>query len=465
MTAAAEQPSGRRFSFAHLVLVVPWIALVIAAWTPIRDNSFLWHIRAGTLQADAGRVLEADPFSFTKGGEHWRTQSWLVELAYAQAETWSNGLGFVPPMLLAVSTVTFIALGLIAFRSSDSLGVTALVLILSVGIMIPFLVPRPVLFSMALFGLLILAWDSPTLRWSIPFLVWIWASVHASFALGLIFIGLSILAARQWKWLPVAIVSGLATLLTAHGLGVIEMLLGFARARETLALISEWRPPSLSAPTFLPFLAGLGLIVWGVIAKRVPGRMLLVAAPFAALGFTSLRSVPPAWIALVSFIAMGGSFMGSGVRRFSRMSAIVFALVVGFLPFFLKGEGRLDEERFPVAAARRLDHVRTFHDDRTGGYLIWRQGPGFEVYVDDRAELYGELLREFTEVRDAEIPFQPVFEDWGITQILMPRDTDVVAEVIEFGWETVYQDRHFVVLTGPSGAPSPETGHAGSPRL
>ncbi len=30
----APVPSPRRFSFAHLLLLVPWVALVIDAWAP-----------------------------------------------------------------------------------------------------------------------------------------------------------------------------------------------------------------------------------------------------------------------------------------------------------------------------------------------------------------------------------------------------------------------------------------------
>ena len=82
MTATAAEPSPRRFSLFHLILVVPWIAIVIDAFKPITDNSFLWHIRAGELQATSASVLTTDPFSFTMHGEHWLTQSWLAELAY-----------------------------------------------------------------------------------------------------------------------------------------------------------------------------------------------------------------------------------------------------------------------------------------------------------------------------------------------------------------------------------------------
>ena len=75
-----------RISPLHVGLAIPWIVAVIAGRLPIRDNSFLWHVRAGSLQIDQGSVLVADPFSFTRAGEAWRTQSWLLELGYARLD-------------------------------------------------------------------------------------------------------------------------------------------------------------------------------------------------------------------------------------------------------------------------------------------------------------------------------------------------------------------------------------------
>lgn len=242
---AALRPSPRRFSFAHLLLLVPWVALVIDAWAPIRDNSFLWHIRAGDLQAGAGQVLTTDPFSFTMNGAPWLTQSWLAELLYYWGErNW--GLGFVPPMLLLATTVTFLGISLIAFRRSQSVSGTAVVSILSTLLLISFLVPRPVIFSFALFVLVILAWERSSTRWALPFLFWIWASTHGSFAIGLAYVGLNLIAEREWKWLPTAILSGLVTFLTAHGLGVLTILFEFLDAGDALALLSEWRRPELT---------------------------------------------------------------------------------------------------------------------------------------------------------------------------------------------------------------------------
>jgi hypothetical protein len=446
MPPAAPGPSQRRFSLAHLVLLVPFVALVIDAWAPIRDNSFLWHVRAGELQTTAGEVLVADPFSFTMLGERWLTQSWLAELLYAWGES-NWGLGFVPPMMLLLSSVTFLAIGLVAYRRSRSEWSTAIIVALTTLLMISFLVPRPVLFSFALFALVVLAWDRPATRWAVPLLFWIWASVHGSFAIGLAYVGLTIIVESDWKALPTAIVAGLSTFLTAHGLGVLEFLLDFSEAGPALALLSEWRRPELTSVVFAPFLIGVGLIVIGAGRRKVTPRHLVILVPFLLLALSATRAVPPSWIALVPL--MGTALVGLAVgarQRFSMPAAAVFALVVVITPWFIISDGSIDEERFPVAASEELADVPTFHDDRSGGYLIWAQGPERLIYIDDRAELYGERMTEFVEVRDLERDWEPVFQRDGLEQVLLSTDEELVDELEMAGWSRTYEDDLFVVL-------------------
>jgi hypothetical protein len=443
---AALTPSPRRFSFAHLLVLVPWVALVIDAWAPIRDNSFLWHIRAGELQAAAGDVLTTDPFSFTMNGTPWLTQSWLAELLYSWGErNW--GLGFVPPMLLLATTVTFLGISLIAYRRSQSVAGTAVVSILSTLLLISFLVPRPVIFSFALFVLVILAWERTSTRWALPFLFWVWASTHGSFALGLAYVGLSLIAEREWKWLPTAILSGLVTFLTAHGLGVLTILLEFLEAGDALALLSEWRRPELFSLIFLPLLLGLALIVWAAIKGRVTPRHLWVIVPFLALGLGATRAVPPAWLALVPLVSLGVyGLRALSAPRFTTGQAAVFAAFVLVFPFFLRSDGSLDPERFPIEAASALGPGRTFHDDRTGGYLIWAEGPGRQVFIDDRAELYRDRLAEFVAVREGEEAWEPLFERDGIEQVLLRVEEPVVEDLRSAGWEAVFEDEQYIVL-------------------
>lgn len=446
MTGAAVPPRRRRFSIAHLALIVPWVALVIDAWDPIRDNSFLWHIRAGTVQADIGRVLTTDPFSFTMLGESWRTQSWLAELLYGWAEGWS-GLAFVPLLILVTGSLTFVAIGLVAYRRSKSVPATAFVLVLSVLALISFLVPRPVLFSYLLMALVVLAWDMRWVRWTVPFLFWVWAAVHASFIIGLAYVAFSVIMEKEWRELPKVLVAGLATLGTAHGLGVVAFLLDFGASSDALRYLIEWRSPELLEPVFLPFLGGLIFIVIGAFRDRVFPKHLWLIVPFTLVGLSSVRAIPPAWLGVVPLVALSLSRLDLGSRAGLRARlAVIFALVVLVLPFLLREDGRLSEDRFPIAALDSLGDVPTFHDDVVGGFLIWAEGPDRKVYVDDRAELYGSRLREFIEVRSGDTPWEPVFERDNISQALLANEAHLVGELTDAGWISHHEDASFTVL-------------------
>jgi len=308
-------------------------------------------------------------------------------------------------------------------------------------------VPRPVLFSLALFVLVVVAWDRPATRWTIPFIFWIWASVHGSFAIGLAYVGLTIIIESDWKALPTAFVAGLSTFLTAHGLGVLEFLIDFSESGAALALLSEWRRPELLSVVFAPFLIGIGLIVIGAFRGKVTPKHLIILVPFLLLALSATRAVPPSWIALVPLMGTALAGLAVGARqRFSKAAAVIFGLVVLLVPWFIISDGSIDEEKFPVAAADELADVPTFHDDSAGGYLIWAQGPERLVYIDDRAELYGDRMLEYVEVRDLERDWEPVFERDGIEQVLLKADEELIGELDSAGWSTSHDDGVYVVM-------------------
>lgn len=448
---AATPPSRPGFSISQLALLVPWIALVIGAWGPIGDSSFLWHVRAGSLQASSGSVITMDPFSFTMGGEAWLTQSWLIELLYGWAES-LVGLGFVAVMILLISTLTFFAVGLVAFQHSNSVPATAFILILTTLIVISFSVPRPVIFSYLLLAGVVLAWERPSTRWTVPFLLWVFAAVHASFVIALAYIGLTILMRRDWRALPIAILSGVATLATAHGLGVIEFLTNFNENRQALQFISEWRRPTLLSPLFIPFVGGSVFIIIGAARRRIRAQHAWLLIPFLALGVSSIRAVPPAWIVLVPLVAVSLSDLGIGMKKRLRPRlATVFAGVVLMMPFLVAKPGGVLDDSFPVAALSELDETPTFHNDRVGGYLIWAAGPERRVYIDDRAELYGWRMEEFVKVREGDADWREVFERDGIAQVLMRSDEPLLNDLAAAGWLVSYKDESYTVMAPASG--------------
>ncbi|MGH8936819.1 MAG: hypothetical protein ACRDXD_11255, partial [Acidimicrobiia bacterium] len=251
---AVTMPFWRRLTVRRLWLVAPFAGVLIGSAKPIRDNSFLWHVRAGSVQLQAGEVLRTDPFSFTFQGKPWRTQSWLVELGYGLLERWTGGVGWVPGLLLVSGSLTLLAVAVAVYREVRRPLPTAFIMFGLAWLGLPFLVPRPVVISHLLLSLLTLAL-SVRRRWAVPLILWMWAAVHGSFVIGL---GLVVLAwirsGRQHRaWATTLGVSLLAATATAHGWHVWMLLLDFVRNREALTLIQEWAPPDLTALPFLPY--------------------------------------------------------------------------------------------------------------------------------------------------------------------------------------------------------------------
>jgi hypothetical protein len=432
-----------------LWLFVPWVGLVIAAFQPIRDNSFLWHIRAGSVQIDAGEVLRADPFSSTFGGEPWRTQSWLIELLYGRLEE-VVGLAFVPFFILGFGLVV-IATVSIRLRSvmSDRRGL-ALALILLVWIAVSFLVPRPVIVSFALLALLIGAVSSRRTHWLIPMLIWIWAASHGSFALGIGYLVLEGLRRNDRKLLLHAGGGVIVACLTAHGWHVWATLADFAANRDALSYITEWAVPSVTDLSTLPFFAGIGGLLWNAVAGRIRRSDLWVIIPFLAFGLTSQRAVFPAYLVLAAWmVPWQEGKIPDNDRTTSPSLLLIAAATIAAFPFILvSAPGQLDNGRFPVEAARYLSDGLLFHDDFVGGYLIYESWPDITVFVDDRAELYGsEFFDLVIRTRSGGPEWAELQEIFDIDQVIVRNDDQLSGVLEAAGWTKTYADEKYVVLT------------------
>ncbi|MEA3503089.1 MAG: hypothetical protein U9R47_09970, partial [Actinomycetota bacterium] len=218
-----------RFQIRHLYPILPLALFAAIAAGPIVDNSFLWHIRAGTEQLASSRVLTTDPFSYTAGGEAWRTQSWLAELLYAYAESVFGGVSWAPVMVAIVGTGVLGITGLAIYRNSLSTITTAVWLIVAVWLLAPFDQPRPVIFSYLLLAILALTLMLGTrAQWAVVPILWVWAGIHGSWMIGLGLVVLEALRRRSPRLGGIAAAALIMTGLTAHGLGTWGTLVAFA---------------------------------------------------------------------------------------------------------------------------------------------------------------------------------------------------------------------------------------------
>ena len=439
---------------AHLRFLLPFVVVAWRASQPIGDNSFLWHVRAGTAQLDSGTVLTSDPFSFTASGVSWRTQSWLAELAYGWLENLTGGLGWVPAMKFLAISLILVLLSLVLHKTlagRPALVLAAVFVVLWVSI--PFAVARPALLGAVLLALVVaIAHMERRPLWLLPVLFWLWASVHGMFVVGLGYLLLDGLRRRSTRQLIAVVCSGLATILTAHGPGAWVTLLKFAQSRGALDLISEWGPPDFSSPFMLPFaLVIVGLVVAGA-RKQLAVQHLWIAVPFMLFGLLAERNVWPAVIALapISVLAMRG--LPRRARTVGAESAVLNVVIAAALvaagAVGVTRVAELSEERFPSAAAiAALEPGRVFAGSAVGGYLIYAEWPERLVFIDDRAELYGqEGFQRFVDMLDG-IGVEEVFAQEAIDQAILRADWGMVEILRSLGWKTNHSDEYFVVMS------------------
>jgi hypothetical protein len=447
-------PSGvlGRFQIRHLYPLIALAIYPVVAAGPIGDNSFLWHVRAGAAQWDLGRVLSSDVFSYTRAGEAWRTQSWLAELMYSGLEAATGTVGWAAAFVAVAGLGALALIGIALYGATRSTFTTAIWLFIAVWLAAPFANPRPVILSYLLLAALVLVLRlDDRILWAVVPLMWVWAAVHGSWMIGLGLIVLVAISRRSWKVAAVAGLSTVAVTLTAHGVGTWQIAWEFAQNRDALEFLSEWGRPDFLDIVQAPYLLVAVGVVVAVLRRRIPFNALWVVIPFLLFGLTTERTVFPAAIVLLPYAAL--AFDVSVPVRASRRPVVAWVVAIAVVAVgviaLLRPVDTFDPARFPsdeVLAALETD--RFFHDDAVGGYLIYRDWPAQQVYIDDRAELYG--ARGFAEFRAAKRGiYEDLFARYGMTEAIVKDDWELGAALARDGWMVSYEDEFFVVMRAP----------------
>ena len=98
----------------------------------------------------------------------------------------------------------------------------------------------------------------------------------------------------------------------------------------------------------------------------------------------------------------------------------------------------MDENHLPAPILNSYDF---------GGYLIWKLYPRYTVYIDGRADLYGDaFLENFIHLYQVDVDPHPALS--GIrTVILEPRSNLANFLRLQPEWHRVYEDRVAVVFS------------------
>ncbi|MBV8951350.1 MAG: hypothetical protein JOZ99_10775, partial [Actinobacteria bacterium] len=295
------------------------LALAVTGWVvgiaKLGDNSFFWHLRTGRLILQQG-IPHTDPYSFTAHGAPWVAQSWLAEVWYGLLDLIGGGAAirlFGAVLGATIAVVTFrLALRIVGDR------VRALALAMGAFACLAVMwSPRPLVIAVLLFLALVWIVECPD-TWlgrhelvAVPVVLWIWATVHGTFELGLAYLALHLVGrfadgAPPWKGRERRIV--LATAIASvvvfanpYGSALILFPVQLLSRGHILSHVVEWKSPDFRT------LPGQMLALWlvavlCVLARtrhRVSRRDLVVTIPFVLLSLWAMRN-----IALVGFATL-----------------------------------------------------------------------------------------------------------------------------------------------------------------
>lgn len=445
------------------------------------DPDLWWHLQTGKDIIATKSIPHVDPYSFTKTGAEWTTHEWLSEvLMYLLYR--ATGLS---GLVIAFSAIISLALFVMYRRTAGRPYVAALAVLLAAPASSPYFGIRPQMITFLLASIFIAVLDkfghenkSRLLLW-LPLLMLLWVNLHAGFALGLALIVLylvSFVLDSRWTRLRPIALAGLACVIAVpinpNGFRIFLYPYQTLASPSMAALIEEWASPDFHLAIFLP-LAALLFLTFGALAlsPRRPsaGELLLLFIT----GFGALRSgrhVPIfALVAAPIFADHLWSLMkargwdqwlprdAAATNGKLLMNAVLLvaplALAIISLWHFVSHEPAYIGKRNPVAAINFIEvqHLPApiYNKYGWGGYLLFRLFPGYRVYVDGRADVYGDdFLFQMVKTYQGQPGWREPLDRYGIRTVLIEPDVPLANLLRDDNqWRKVYEDPQAVIFT------------------
>jgi hypothetical protein len=454
-----------------------WLGLGLYALLLINGNPLLndpdtfWHIAVGQSILDRGTFPQADTYSFTKAGAPWISTSWLAQIVLAKA--YDLG-GWGGPVVLT-AFVAAASFALLAFILSRHIRATYAVAVsfAAFALTAQHLLARPHVLTLPVMLLwvhgLLQASDrrEPPSFWLLPCIT-LWANLHGGFVFGLAMVG-AVACDALWnaeatqrrplaiRWIVFGGAALVASCITPYGWDSILASRKILGLGELLRLIDEWKPADFSSVT--PFeiilLAAIGGTLYSGARLSAPRIVLVLGLLHMAL--THVRNLEIfallAPLAVVSSVAVQLKLHPRESARPSlpplATAALIAAVGLSGWGFATYGTFSPPRMRSQAAAADALEahHARRVLNELSfAGYLISR---GIPVFIDGRAELYGE---QFALAYDRALRLADVD---GLFDLLKTYDIDAVLLTPEApaasllnrvpGWQRVYSDNNAIL--------------------
>jgi hypothetical protein len=446
------------------------------------DPDLWWHLQTGQDIVQTKVIPHTDIYSFTKAGSEWVAHEWLSEVfiyAIFRVAGWAGLITIFPALITLALIITY-------RRCPGKPYVAALAILLAAASSSPLFGIRPQMLTFLLASIYIAVLEkfartgqAGSLRWLVPMML-LWVNLHAGYAVGLGIVGLYIISYvldRSWSLLWPSVLTLIACTVTVplnpNGFRMFTYPLETLTSPAMAQYIDEWASPDFHKLMFLPLAALLFmlLLVLSSSPKRPrPGELfLLLVTGLGAL--RSARHIPIFAILATPILAkyLWNLMLSRGWERWftkpetpAAAAALMFNVVFLLAPatlavarvwHFVAHERAYEAAHYPADAVDFLEvrHVSgpIYNEYGWGGYLIRRLYPAHLVYIDGRADVYGDaFMTETLGVYDGKPGWHGPLKRLGVNTVLISPDSALASLLRSDGdWKRVYEDGQAVVFT------------------
>ena len=462
----------------------------------ITDPDFWWHLRTGQHIIETRAIPRVDIFSHTAAGWEWVAHEWLIEVVMAGVQRLAGWGGLIVLFSLIMTGTFFVAYRRCMERAPHPF-VAGLAVLLGALATAPTWGARPQMVSFLLTSVYLAVLQAYALRgrrrglyWLAPLML-LWANMHGAFALGLVLIvlyGVGVVldavaerAPLREIWVRVrplcfVLLACVAVVpLNPNGVRLFTYPLETLNSHAMHAYIDEWRSPNfhqlVAQPFALLLIATFALLALSPKRARLSELLLLAVATYAALRawrnipFCALVAMPlfaehawayatnqrwGRWLAAPEKREEGGVLKSA--LNIVLLVCVPVALCVVSVARVAARQPAVEAEKYPAAAVAFLRaHPQSgplFNGYGWGGYLIWQLYPQQRVYIDGRADVYGDrFVEEYLQVEGGEPNWRAPLERHQIRTVMIDPHMPLASLLRqEPGWAQVYEDQQAIIF-------------------
>jgi hypothetical protein len=477
------------FSTRRLFVVILALGLFAMATRGMADPDVWWHLRTGQLILQNHAFFHTDPYSFTRAGQPWVDHEWLSEVIMFVVYRMAGARG----LILVFAVIIAATLLLVFSRTPGRPYLAALMTLLGAVASAPMWGVRPQIFSLLLASIFLVLLEAsekrPHLLWWTAPLMPLWVNLHAGYPIGLAFLGFFLLGegiealagSEPWqksvprlKQLALALAVCLAlVVLNPSGARIYAYPLETLRSPSMHKFIQEWFSPNFHDPMYLPLLLMVLALIAGLAfsPRRLRMRSLVLLLATIPAGLRSMRHIPILVLVMVPILAelaaawitrrgdrrilqRGGSQPTPRTLLVNVVVLITFAVfTVARVRQVVGSQPTTEAKHFPTDAVAFLERERPpapiLNHYNWGGYLIWKLYPTYRVFIDGRADVYGDSFMEyFGSSYYLTDDWRKSLSTWGIRTLVLPPDAPLITALrIDPAWKQIYADSEAVVLT------------------